>query len=115
MKTNDIPECGLSYTLKLVGGKWKPTILWELHTAPLRFGELKRRLSGISDKVCSEQLKELERDGLVERRDFSGNILHVDYKLTASGLSLNEALHCLSFWGTQHRDSNVRTLEPRSF
>ncbi len=62
-------RCGLEAALKVVGGKWKVLILWHLEN-PTRFGELKRFVSGISEKVLIQQLRELEADGIVTRKDF---------------------------------------------
>ncbi|AGC43484.1 transcriptional regulator [Myxococcus stipitatus DSM 14675] len=94
--------CGLSAALAVIHGKWKATILWMLHAEPLRFGELRRRVGGISEKVLFEQLRELEAEGLVHREDAGENPPRVEYSLTESGLELNIAVHALSEWGTRH-------------
>ena len=62
-----VPDCGLSVALALIAGKWKAALVWELHERPIRFGELKRRMVGISEKVLYAQLRELEADGIVHR------------------------------------------------
>ena len=95
-------ECGLEAALDVVGGKWKVLILWPLIAAPLRFGELKRAVPGISEKMLILSLKELERDGVVVRRDFMEVPPHVDYSLTEFGRSLCDALSPLCDWGTEH-------------
>ncbi|QCI67439.1 winged helix-turn-helix transcriptional regulator [Phreatobacter stygius] len=94
--------CGLSAALDVVRGKWKAVILWELHAAPLRFGELKRRMPGISEKILFEQLREMEADGVIRREAFDGLPLRVDYSVTRAGALLNEAVHALAEWGTAY-------------
>jgi DNA-binding HxlR family transcriptional regulator len=99
--------CGLSAALGVIGGKWKPTILWELHAQPLRFGELRRRVSGISEKVLFEHLREMERNGLVCRDVQEGRRLHVSYSLTPVGAELNSAVHTLAEWGSRYASAPI--------
>jgi DNA-binding HxlR family transcriptional regulator len=95
--------CGLDRALAVVAGKWKPTLLWELHAQPLHFGELRRQAAGISEKVLFEQLRQLEADGLVARDVYrQGAVTRVRYRLTDAGLGLNAAVHALAEWGTAH-------------
>jgi hypothetical protein len=63
-------SCGLEASLDVVGGKWKVLILWPLHPEPRRFGELRREVKGVSEKMLIQQLRELEADGIVARKDF---------------------------------------------
>jgi DNA-binding HxlR family transcriptional regulator len=102
MKAITPDSCGLGIALKVIGGKWRATILWELHAAPVRFGALRRRLTGISEKVLFEQLREMEADGIVRREVFDDVAGRVEYSVTAAGASLNDAVHALSLWGTAH-------------
>lgn len=96
-------DCTLDLALAVVAGKWKPTILWVLHPQPMHFGELRRNLDGISEKVLAEQLRQLEADGVVERNDrMEGAVRRVRYGLTTPGQRLNEALHALAEWGSVH-------------
>ena len=92
-------ECGLERALTVIKGKWKPTIIWELHERPIRFGELKRRLGGITEKVLYEQLRQLEVDGIVHREVYDELPARVEYSLTRSGAGLNTAVHELAEWG----------------
>ncbi|WP_437807394.1 winged helix-turn-helix transcriptional regulator [Sorangium sp. So ce1078] len=101
-KREQSDTCGLGAALDVIGGKWKATILWRLHARPLRFGELRRRVPGISEKILSEQLKEMEADGVVLREAFDEVPPRVAYSLTPAGASLNEAVHALAEWGTRH-------------
>lgn len=102
MKTSEIPPftCGLDATLRVIGGKWKPLILFFLHDRSLRYGELKRCVRGVSDKMLIQQLKELESDGVVSRTDHKEIPPRVDYALTSTGRSLSQALIPLCGWGT---------------
>lgn len=100
-ETKQMNTCGLNEALDVIGGKWKSTILWELHLKPARFGALRRRLLGISEKVLFEQLRQLEADSVVRRDVFDEVPQRVEYSLTAAGSSLNEAVHTLAEWGQQ--------------
>lgn len=95
-------SCGLGPALKVISGKWKGAILWELHFHPIRFGELSRRVAGISEKVLFEQLRQMERDGIVRRQAFDEVPPRVEYSVTEVGHSLNEIVHALAEWGTKH-------------
>jgi DNA-binding HxlR family transcriptional regulator len=97
-------DCGLDYALAVVGGKWKAIVLWQLAPAPRRFGELRRLVTGISEKMLIQQLRELERDGIVARKDFQEIPPRVEYSVTSFGLSLGEALKPLCEWGGKHRE-----------
>ena len=94
--------CGLEAALEVVGGKWKVLILWALRTEPRRFGELRRLVSGISEKMLIQHLKEMEADGIVTRKDFKEVPPRVEYSLTKFGVSLCTALAPLCEWGQQH-------------
>jgi DNA-binding HxlR family transcriptional regulator len=94
--------CGLEAALEIVGGKWKVLILWHLRTQPRRFGELKRLVEGISEKMLIQQLKELEAHAIVLRQDFKEVPPRVEYSLTDFGVSLIESLQPLCAWGEQH-------------
>ncbi|AKJ31905.1 winged helix-turn-helix transcriptional regulator [Caldimonas brevitalea] len=93
------PECGLGRALAVIKGKWKPSLIWELHQRPIRFGELKRRLPGITEKVLFEQLRQLEVDGIVHREVYDELPARVEYSLTTFGAGLNAAVHELAEWG----------------
>lgn len=95
-------SCGLEAALEVVGGKWKVLILWALRSEAHRFGELRRRVQGISEKMLIQHLKEMEADGIVNRRDFKEVPPRVEYALTAFGYSLYAALAPLCEWGELH-------------
>ena len=94
--------CGLEAALDVIGGKWKVLILWALRLEPHRFGELRRLVPGISEKMLIQHLKEMETDGIVKRRDFKEVPPRVEYALTPFGHSLYAALAPLCEWGTLH-------------
>lgn len=100
--------CGLDAAVDVVGGKWKPMILWALYAGrTLRFGELRRHIAGISEKVLIQQLRELESDGIVHREVYREVPPKVEYSLTPLGASLNEALIPLGEWGDAHMEQLV--------
>jgi DNA-binding HxlR family transcriptional regulator len=99
--------CGLEAALAVIGGKWKPLVLYHLAHDTLRYGELRRAVGAVTDKVLIQQLKELEADGIVKRVDHGEIPPRVDYSLTKFGQTLAQALAPLCQWGTDH----VREIE----
>jgi DNA-binding HxlR family transcriptional regulator len=98
-------SCGLDAAVDVIGGKWKPLVLWALHAhGTLRFGELRRHVDGISEKVLMAHLREMEADGVVHRRAYAEVPPKVEYSLTELGESLNTALLPLGEWGDRHID-----------
>jgi DNA-binding HxlR family transcriptional regulator len=97
--------CGLDAAVSVVGGKWKPLILWALSVCPRRTGELRRELTGVSEKVLIQQLRELERDGVVAREVHEQVPPKVVYRLTPMGVALERALAPLGEWGEAHLDT----------
>ena len=104
------PACGLDVALAVIGGKWKPLILYHLQGGPTRFGELKRRVAGVSEKVLIQQLRELVAAGVLTRRDHQRVPPMVDYTMTPFGLTLAEALMPLCVWGNQYRADVERAV-----
>jgi len=107
-------DCPITMTVDIIGGKWKPIILWLLlqeHT--LRFGEITRMMPGISLKVLSRSLKELHADGLLVRKAYPEIPPRVEYSLSAKGESLREIIDLLSIWSRENvvvADKTVLTL-----
>ncbi|MFC7328463.1 winged helix-turn-helix transcriptional regulator [Marinactinospora rubrisoli] len=94
--------CGIDAAMDVVGGKWKALILWELHNnGTRRFGELRRGLPGVSEKVLIQQLRELEEDDIVHREVYREVPPRVEYSLTEHGTTLNAALLPLGEWGAR--------------
>ncbi|UZI29071.1 winged helix-turn-helix transcriptional regulator [Streptomyces sp. VB1] len=94
--------CGIDAAMDVIGGKWKVLILWALNERTCRFGELRRAVTGVTEKVLSSHLKELEDDGIVHREVYAEVPPRVEYSLTPLGLSLNAALEPLGQWGRDH-------------
>ena len=97
------PVCGLDVALAVLGGKWKPLILYHLHSGPKRFGNLKRLVTAISEKVLIQQLRELALAGVLVRHDYQRVPPMVDYTMTPFGMTLVQALMPLCQWGNEHR------------
>ena len=99
-------DTGFSYTLSLISGKYKMIILYCLmEYGPVRFNQLQRYLKTISDRTLSQNLKELEADGLIHREMYPQIPPKVEYSLTDRGTSLMAVLDQLCLWGEQHRDT----------
>ena len=98
----DAFTCGLDAALFVLGGKWKPLILFHLAHGTRRYGELRRAVGSVSDKVLIQQLKELQADGVIARVDFGEIPPKVEYSLTAFGRTLGKALAPLCEWGTKY-------------
>ncbi len=94
--------CGLDAALAVVGGKWKPLILYHLAHNTRRYGDLKRAVNGVSDKMLIQHLKELQADGVIQRVDYQTIPPKVEYSLTKFGVSLANSLAPLCEWGTAH-------------
>ena len=99
-----IEDCPVKAALDVIGGKWKPMILFELKNGPRRFGELRRALQGVRHKVLIEQLGQLQREGIVTKRIHEGKVLESEYQLSGYGQTLRPVLESLAAWGTKHRD-----------
>ena len=94
--------CGLDAALAVIGGKWKPLILFNLAHGTRRYGDLRRAVGAVSDKVLSQQLKDLQADGVIDRIDYQEIPPKVEYSLTAFGATLARALAPLCVWGTEN-------------
>lgn len=95
-------NCGIGPAFEVVGGKWKALIVSELHQGTRRTGELRRRIGRVSEKMLIQQLRELERDGVIHREVFKEIPPRVEYSLTDDGRDLNKALGPLADWGEKH-------------
>lgn len=99
-----IEECPVKAALDVIGGKWKPLILFALKERPRRYGELRREVTGAPRKVFTEQLRQLEAAGVVERKILAGTRQHTEYSLSAYGETLRPVLAALAEWGVGHRE-----------
>ena len=91
----------------MIGGKWKPLILWALRYGTLRFSQIENELPNITQKMLTKQLRELEQDGLVARKVYAQVPPKVEYSLTESGLSLMPCLDMLCAWGSEHMGDQI--------
>ena len=103
MKSKDLPKCLIETTLKMLGCKWKVLIIRELLTGTKRFGELKRAVTGITQKVLTSKLREMEELGLLEREVYPQIPPKVEYTLTDIGYSLRPVLESLKCWGKDYK------------
>ena len=96
----DIKSTPFGYTISIIGGKWKMIIMvWLVEYEVLRYGELKRCIGQISDKILNNQLKELEKDGIIIRKEYPQIPPRVEYRLSKRGLSLMPILEEMCKWG----------------
>ncbi|APB32769.1 transcriptional regulator [Gloeomargarita lithophora Alchichica-D10] len=94
--------CAVSAALGVIAGRWKVLILRELLPGAQRFNQLQRALVGISSKVLTEQLRQMEQDGIIHRQDFAELPLRVEYALTPLGRQLHPVLHLMHQWGSDY-------------
>ena len=96
-------------TLEVIGGKWKPAILWELRQQRVRrFGALKRALPTITQKMLTQQLRELEADGIIHRKVYAEVPPRVEYTQTDYGDSLTPILNAMAYWGMNHPEASQK-------
>lgn len=97
-------KCSIEYTLKKIGGKWKTVILWHLCVdGSFRYNELRQLLPGVTHKVMSHQLKELEEEGFIDRKQQNTVPPKVEYSITEKGKTLMPILEQMHLWGTEHQ------------
>ncbi|MEO1486475.1 MAG: helix-turn-helix domain-containing protein [Bacteroidota bacterium] len=94
-------ECPFMTTLRFMGKRWKPAVIWKINEGETRFKLLKKVLPGVSDKMLSETISELEADGIIQKNIFEEVPLRVEYKLTAFGKELLPVLKAMDVWGTK--------------
>lgn len=96
---NELPECPVATTISLVGSKWKLLIIRNLTKRTWRFNELQKSLNGISQKVLTDSLRQLESDGIIFRKDYHTNPPKVEYGMTDLGLELSKMLDIMASFG----------------
>ncbi|NOX69888.1 MAG: helix-turn-helix transcriptional regulator [Gammaproteobacteria bacterium] len=97
----DSVGCPIEHTMRTIGGKWKIPIVWQLTDGTKRFGELRKLLPNITQKMLTTQLRELEAAGVVHRKVFPVVPPHVEYSLTETGRSLKPIFNAMCKWGKQ--------------
>lgn len=115
---NQLPACPVETTLMLISDRWQVLIIRDLLEGPKRFGELKRSIGAISQKVLTTNLRAMERNGLLTRKVFAEVPPHTEYTLTAVGYSLKPILDAMRDWGVayqqkQSAERNVATRQPQ--
>ena len=104
-KTKELPACPVETTLTLIGDKWKVLILRDLIPGTKRFGELKKSIDTVSQKVLTAQLRDMEANGLVHREVYAEVPPRVEYSLTELGQSLKPILDTMWNWGEDYKNS----------
>lgn len=107
MKNNELPLCPVEITLALMGDKWKVLIIRDLLEGTKRFGELRKSLTGISQKVLTQQLRTMEGNGLVNREVFAEVPPRVEYSLTELGRSMQPILDAMYKWGDEYKSKRM--------
>jgi len=102
----ELPACPVETTLMLIGDKWKVLILRDLMDGTKRFGELKKSIGTVSQKVLTAQLRDMEEKGLLTRKVYAEVPPRVEYTLTETGYSLKPILDAMSAWGTDYKAKN---------
>ena len=101
-----LPACPVETTLELIGDKWKVLILRDLVGGTKRFGELKKSIGSVSQKVLTSQLRDMEDKGLVSRKVYAEGPPRVEYTLTETGYSLKPILDAMANWGAEYKEKN---------
>ncbi len=101
-------SCPVTYCLSLIGGKWKPIILFCISNGVDRFGAMQRSVSGITKQMLTKQLRELEADGILSRKVYAEVPPRVDYALTAKGTSILPVVEKMKAWGEANMPLNVK-------
>ena len=108
----DMPDCPIETTLTLISNRWTVLILWDLLDGVKRFGELKKLLGGVSQKVLTANLRQMEEAGLLTRTVYAEVPPRVEYALTETGRSLRPVLEAMLEWGTRYRAGMEAAADP---
>ena len=103
-KKEDLPECDVATTVSMIGSKWKLLIIRNLILRPWRFNELQRALGGISQKVLTDSLRQMEADGIIMRTVYPEVPPRVEYALSSLGESLNPIIAAMKQWGRRYKE-----------
>ncbi|WIW70527.1 winged helix-turn-helix transcriptional regulator [Anaerosinus gibii] len=106
MTIKNLPPCPVEVTLSLIGNRWKCLILRDLLSGTKRFGELKKSVEGITQKVLTSNLREMEANNLLVRRVYAEVPPRVEYTLTKTGMSLRPILEAMFVWGSEYKEKN---------
>lgn len=100
-------HCPVEASIDVIGGKWKPLILWHLSEKTMRFSELQATLPGITQSMLTKQLRELELNGIIRRKVYPQVPPKVEYSLTKSGKTVTPILDILNEWGEEHFGDSI--------
>lgn len=106
----EVYHCAMDVAMHFIGGKWKTVVLWYLRGGKMRFGEIRKRIPDITEKMLSLQLKTLEEDGVVKRTLYPEVPPRVEYELTAFGLTMVPMLEAIAAWGRHLGQSEGQML-----
>lgn len=109
MRDTSVPHCPVEAAMKIIGGKYKAVILWHLMNSTLRYSELHREIPYATDKMLAQQLRELEADGLINRKVYPVVPPKTEYSLTEAGKSLTPILDALCDWGAAYFEGQGKT------
>lgn len=110
----DENSCPVTATMQVLGGKWKAILINAIYlTSPARFGELKRSVKGITQSMLTQQLRELEDDGLISRKIYAEIPPRVEYTLTEFGLTLSPIMQSMAKWGEEFRMKKQKLVKGR--
>ncbi len=98
-------DCPFMTTLRFIGKRWKPAVIWKIKEGAVRFHQMKASLPYVSDKMLSSTLSELERDGILEKTIYEEVPLRVEYAITPLGKSLFSVLEAMNVWGTDTKNT----------
>lgn len=107
ISNKNFSDCPVATTINLIGNKWKLLIIRDLLSGTKRFGELRKSLTGISQRVLTENLRNLESDGLLERKVYAEVPPRVEYSLNKIGLSLQPIIMTMAEWGTKYKNNQL--------
>jgi DNA-binding HxlR family transcriptional regulator len=113
MRRRDM-NCPAAFTLKVISGSWKVPIVWHLMAGTRRFGELRKAVGGVTQKILAQQLRELEGDGIVKRKVYAEVPPKVEYSLTPMGQTLRPVVQIMCAWGTAHSSVKSRAKADNS-
>ena len=105
LKREELPECDVATTVQIIGNKWKLLIMRNLLMRPWRFNELRKSLDGVSQKVLTDSLRQLESDGIIPRTVYPEVPPRVEYSLTELGESMRPVLSAMGDWGKVYKDA----------
>ncbi len=100
-------KCPAEYTLSMIGGRWKIPILFHLFQGVKRFSELRRTMEGVTQKMLTQQLREMEKDGIIHRQVYPQVPPKVEYSLTSLGKSLKPVVESMCRWGVLHSGKQI--------